>query len=190
MALIVLSPCVNAKITYKRTGNIIYSSLYDNSMFIIAANNNGTIARFCTYDIYFICYTQKNFTIRYNETPIGFKNESVKIMQIRYFANDSQFSINVIETNNNRSKVYIDIHYMAAGDIIILPDNTPILPDEIPAELKFLGYTVSEAWSIIGWIALISMIIITLMGFSIKRFKEHRTVEKHKKIGLSYFRGE
>jgi hypothetical protein len=186
--LLIAQDAGGAPWTYKRVGNKIYNSIFDENMYMVAPDNNDTIARYCTYGIFFICTNSKNLSIRYNDTTLQFKKPNERAVMCRFYANDSQFNINVIETNN-QSVEYIKIHYNAKGGIIILPPWTPDIPGEIPTFTPF-GFTIDDMMSIASKTVFLGALILIVLGLTIKFYKESKTVERRVKPGMTYYRRE
>jgi len=189
-ALLVSIPLTKgAPFSFKRVGNKIYQSAYVKNMFLIAPDDNTTIGRYCTYDIYFICTNSKNYSVRYNETAIGYKLANQTALIIRFFANDSAFNINVVETGNNNSIEYIKVFYYAQGGIIIIPPPTPPFDGENQTfEKKFLGISYTDLGTVVFYTILGCILGLFLMGITIKITKEHIVVEKETSGSMEFYR--
>lgn len=186
---IILLSASSQSAVYRRIGNKIYSSNFDKDMFLIAPDDNQTIAHSCSYDMYFVCPNEKNYTIYYNDTAIEYKDSSIKALHIIFFANDSIFNINV--RTSNESRFYIIIYYSAKGGFIPIPPVTPPFPDEFPQIPEFIwGLTNTEVFQLgLMTSGLICLIIIT-GGFSVKIYKEKTIVEIERSPGMEYYRGD
>jgi hypothetical protein len=190
--LMPLMPCSEATTHYKRFSNKIFYSSLDKDMVVVGPSDNNTLSQYSNYEMsFFRTRGHYNFTVRYNQTPIAYKDGDLPAILFKFYVNDTQFTINVIRSNltgNTTPIEYITIHYIAQGGFIPLPDVTPHLPDENPFAGAFAGLSDTDLMQLVAVTIMLIFCLLPLIGFSIKRIKEHRTISFKKGTGNDYYR--
>lgn len=191
LTALVFSPFTGA-VVYKRASNKIYTSILDKDLVVIAPNDNDTLGYHSTYQFYLVETNIKNFTVWYNYTrPIAFKDNHERAIISSFYVNDTAFTISVTEGNNNATHLII-IHYIAKGGFVPWPEPTPI-PEPEPDDHNqtagiFAGYTKSEITALAGAVIFLICFVTVLIGFTVKRVKEHHTDEESLGTGATYYR--
>lgn len=173
---------------FESFGNKLYLSP-DENVILIAPDNNQTIAQYATYDYYLFEDDGLNLTVKYNNTIIGHKYPKDKIILKTLFVNSSEFDLNVMSSDNKT--LYIRVHYIAEKGFIPINRNQKPLFDK----WKKQQYTPSQPESIdfmhllkLTMITIILTIcLLTVMGFGVKYIKEHNTVEAESYLKRDYY---
>lgn len=186
LILCILPATITCAITYKRQSFKIFYSIVDPDLVVIGPDDNFSLALHGTYQIIIFESNPINLTLRYNETAIAVKTVADKCIITKFYVNDTQFNINVIRTGHNSNR-YLTIEYTAKGGLPPPPPPEPITPGpEVPG--IFSGMTDSDIMAMAGATIGLLVCIIPLLGFTVKRVKEHHAAPSEIGTAAVYYR--